>query len=442
MLKKFINYAVPSVFAMFISSLYVIIDGIFVGQGVGNLALAAVNLVVPVSIFFFGIATMFAVGGGTLISESFGRKNIAKGISIFREAFIVLLILSFFMSFIFVVFSKKIVLILGANGNILEEANTYLKYYVMFCIPNILGIALSSFIRNDGNPRLAMLATVSGAFLNIVLDYIFIFIFKWGIKGAAIATGLGQILTILIILLHFLLKKGHLSFGKTELHRENILKFIVLGFPSFFMEITFSIMVFCMNLAISKIGNENQLASFGIINYLTTIIYMLLLGLSFGVQPLLSFNHGAKNYENVSKFFKFTIISSIIINSVYFAISYFYGYSIVGLFTKNSSILNETYIGLILFNLSFFIIGINVIQSGYYQAINNPKNSNIISSFRALLFFPITISIASYFWGLKGIWLSPLFSEVFSLITWYLLLCTNLKSVLVNYCMKSIPKKQ
>ncbi|MGL5189319.1 MAG: MATE family efflux transporter, partial [Cetobacterium sp.] len=105
MLKKFINYAVPSVFAMFVSSLYVIIDGIFVGQGVGNLALAAVNLVVPVSIFFFGMATMFTVGGGTLISESFGKKDIAKGVHIFREAFIVLLILSFFMSFIFVVFS-------------------------------------------------------------------------------------------------------------------------------------------------------------------------------------------------------------------------------------------------------------------------------------------------------------------------------------------------
>lgn len=442
MLKKFINYAVPSVFAMFVSSLYVIIDGIFVGQGVGNLALAAVNLVVPVSIFFFGMATMFAVGGGTLISESFGKKDIAKGVHIFREAFIVLLILSFFMSFIFVVFSKKIVVLLGANGNVLEEANTYLKYYVMFCIPNILGISLSSFIRNDGNPKLAMVATVSGAFLNIALDYVFIFIFKWGIKGAAIATGLGQILTVLIILLHFLFKKGHLSFGKTNLHKENILRFITLGFPSFFMEITFSIMVFCMNIAISKVGSESQLASFGIINYLTTIVYMLLLGLSFGIQPLFSFNYGAKNYENVFKFYKFTVISSIIINFVYFTISYFFGYDIIGLFTKDGSILNETYIGLTLFNLSFFVIGINVIQSGYYQAINNPKNSNIISFLRSIIFFPITIFIGSHFWGLTGVWLSPLFSEIFCFITWNVLFNKNFGAVLSNYFIKSTPKNE
>ncbi|MGL5639108.1 MAG: MATE family efflux transporter, partial [Cetobacterium sp.] len=280
MFKEFIKYAVPAVFAMFISSMYVIVDGIFVGQGVGALALGAVNLVMPISILFFGIASMFAVGGGTLISESFGNGNIKKGISIFRETLLFLLILSLVLSFTFFIFSKQIIMFLGASDTILELGNTYLKYYVAFCIPNIIGISLSSFIRNDGNPKLAMIATVSGACLNIALDYIFIFIFKWGIKGAAIATGLGQILTVLVILLHFLFKKGHLSFGKSRIYKENIFNFIRIGFPSFFMEITFSIIIFCMNLAILKIGNENQMASFGIINYLTTIVYMLLLGLS------------------------------------------------------------------------------------------------------------------------------------------------------------------
>lgn len=442
MFKEFINYAIPSVCAMFVSSLYVIIDGIFVGQGIGNLALAAVNLVVPVSILFFGIATMFAVGGGTLISENFGKNNIDKGINIFREASIVLLILSFFISFIFFIFSKDILLILGASGDILEEADIYLKYYVMFCIPNILGISLSSFIRNDGNPKLAMVATISGAFLNIFLDYVFIFIFQWGIKGAAIATGLGQILTVLIILFHFILKKGNLSFGKTKLQKDNIFQFIFLRFPSFFMEITFSIIIFCMNTAILKIGNETQMASFGIINYLTTIIYMLLLGLSFGIQPLFSFYHGANNLKKVAKFYKLTIIGSFIINFIYFNISYFFGYDIIHLFTKNTIILKEAYVGLCLFNISFFIIGINIIQSGYYQAINNPKNSNIISFLRSIIFFPITILITSYFWGLKGIWLSPLFSECLCFLTWNFLLNKNIGKILLNNFVKSVSKNE
>ncbi|MGL4426136.1 MAG: MATE family efflux transporter, partial [Cetobacterium sp.] len=383
---------------MFVSSLYVIIDGIFVGRGVGSLALGAVNLVVPISILFFGIASMFAVGGGTLISENFGNGNIKKGVAIFRETLLFLFILSFILSGIFFVFSKEIILFLGASDAILELADTYLKYYVVFCIPNIIGISLSSFIRNDSNPKLAMVATVSGAGLNIILDYVFIFILNWGIKGAAIATGLGQILTVLIILLHFLFKKGHLSFGKSRLHKENILNFIRIGFPSFFMEITFSIIVFCMNIAILKIGNENQMSSFGIINYLTTIVYMLLLGLSFGIQPLFSFNHGANNSEKVSQFYKFTILSSLAINSVYFVTLYFFGYEIISLFTKDVSILRETYVGLCLFNVSFFVIGINVIQSGYYQAINDPGKSNIISFMRSFVFFPVTLFFSSKVW--------------------------------------------
>lgn len=425
MFKEFISYAIPSVFAMFVSSLYVIIDGIFVGRGVGSLALGAVNLVMPISILFFGIASMFAVGGGTLISESFGNGNIKKGISIFRETLLFLFILSFILSGTFFLFSKEIITFLGASESILDLANTYLKYYVIFCIPNIIGISLSSFIRNDNNPKLAMIATVSGAALNIILDYVFIFIFEWGIKGAAIATGLGQILTVLVILLHFLLKKGHLSFGKSRLHKENILNFIRIGFPSFFMEITFSIIVFCMNIAILKIGNENQMASFGIINYLTTIVYMLLLGLSFGIQPLFSFNHGANNSEKVQKFYNFTIWSSLFINCVYFITTYFFGHEIIGLFSKETIILKETYIGLFLFNISFFIIGINVIQSGYYQAINDPGKSNIISFLRSLVFFPITLFVLSKIWGLNGIWLSTLFSETLVFFTWKILFNKN-----------------
>ena len=427
MFKEFIKYAVPAVFAMFISSMYVIVDGIFVGQGVGALALGAVNLVMPISILFFGIASMFAVGGGTLISESFGNGNIKKGISIFRETLLFLLILSLILSFTFFIFSKQIIMFLGASDTILELGNTYLKYYVAFCIPNIIGISLSSFIRNDGNPKLAMIATVSGACLNIALDYIFIFIFKWGIKGAAIATGLGQILTVLVILLHFLFKKGHLSFGKSRIYKENIFNFVRIGFPSFFMEITFSIIIFCMNLAILKIGNENQMASFGIINYLTTIVYMLLLGLSFGVQPLFSFNHGAKNHEKVSKFYKFTMMAAFSINLFYFIILYVWGNKIIGFFTNDIFIINETYIGLTIFNLAFFVIGVNVIQSGYYQAINTPEKSNIISIFRSIVFFPIVLFISSKSLGLKGVWLSTLFSEILCLVAWNLLLRKDLK---------------
>ncbi|MEE0726357.1 MAG: MATE family efflux transporter, partial [Clostridium saudiense] len=196
MIKEFFKYALPSALAMFVSSLYTIIDGIFVGQGVGDSALAAVNIVMPFTIMLFGIATMFAVGGGDLVSKSIGANNKEKAVKIFRQVFKFLLIISIVISLVAVVFSKYIVRILGATDTLVPLASTYLRYYSLFCIPNLVGIALNSFVRNDGRPKLAMISTLLGAVTNIILDYIFIFPLGFGIKGAAIATGLGQIVTI------------------------------------------------------------------------------------------------------------------------------------------------------------------------------------------------------------------------------------------------------
>ena len=239
MIKEFLKYAVPSALAMFVSSLYTIIDGIFVGQGVGDSALAAVNLVMPFTIMLFGIATMFAVGGGDLVSKNIGSNNKDKAIKIFRQVFKFLLVLSVCISLISIVFSKQIVKALGATNNLVPLAATYLKYYSLFCIPNLIGIALNSFVRNDGRPKLAMISTLSGAVTNIVLDYIFIFPLGLGIKGAAIATGLGQIVTIAILIPHFISNKGILKFGNVRLEKEIIKEFINIGFPSFFAEISF-----------------------------------------------------------------------------------------------------------------------------------------------------------------------------------------------------------
>ena len=232
MIKEFFKYALPSALAMFVSSLYTIIDGIFVGQGVGDSALAAVNIVMPFTIMLFGIATMFAVGGGDLVSKSIGANNKEKAVKIFRQVFKFLLIISIVISLVAVVFSKYIVRILGATDTLVPLASTYLRYYSLFCIPNLVGIALNSFVRNDGRPKLAMISTLLGAVTNIILDYIFIFPLGFGIKGAAIATGLGQIVTIAILLPHFIMKRGILTFGNIKLESKIIKEFIIIGFPS------------------------------------------------------------------------------------------------------------------------------------------------------------------------------------------------------------------
>lgn len=416
MIKEFLKYAIPSALAMFVSSLYTIIDGIFVGQGVGDSALAAVNIVMPFTIMLFGIATMFAVGGGDLVSKNIGSNNKEKAVKIFRQVFKFLLILSIVISLVSVIFSEYIVKVLGATDTLISPASTYLRYYSLFCIPNLIGIALNSFVRNDGRPKLAMIATLSGAVTNIILDYIFIFSLSLGIKGAAIATGLGQLVTIGILIPHFIMKKGILTFGNVKLEKSIIKEFINIGFPSFFAEISFSIIIFFMNLALVSYGGETSLSAFAIINYITTNIYMVLLGLSIGVQPLLSYSYGARKSEKMMRFYSITIKSAVIINIIFMSICFVFGRSIISIFTSDITIANIAYIGLILSTFGYLMVGFNLTSTVYYQAINMPRVSNVFCLCRSLVVLPISLFILSKLMGISGIWIALFVSELVTFI--------------------------
>lgn len=327
MIREFFKYAVPSALAMFVSSLYTIIDGIFVGQGVGDSALAAVNIVMPFTIMLFGIATMFAVGGGDLVSKNIGSNNKDKAIKIFRQVFKFLLILSIGISLIFIVFSTQIVKILGATNNLVPLASTYLKYYSLFCIPNLIGIALNSFVRNDGRPKLAMISTLSGAVTNIVLDYIFI-------------------------------------------------------------------------------------------------------GLSLGVQPLLSYNYGAKKSKKMLKYYSITMKASILINIIFISICFLFGKDMILIFTSDTIIANIAYIGLNVTNIAFIMVGFNLISTVYYQSISMPKISNIFCAFRSVILLPISLFILAKLFKINGIWISLFVSELLTFII--LRYSVNIKSYTVR----------
>lgn len=416
MTRQFLNYAIPSMLAMFVSSLYTIVDGIFVGQGVGDLALAAVNLVMPFTIMLFGIATMLAVGGGALVSKYIGAKEEEKAILIFRQVFKFAFILSGFVSVSCVIFAGPLVKLLGATPNTIVLAKDYMRYYAMFCIPNLIGIILNSFVRNDGRPRLAMIATISGAITNIILDYLFIFPLGLGIKGAAIATGLGQIVTVAIVLSHFLLKRGILSLGNVKLSLKTIQMFGKIGLPSFLAEVTFSVIILLQNIVIVRVMGDVGLAAFSIINYLTTNVYMVLLGASVGVQPLISYNFGAKCEEKMLDYYRMTKWTCVIINIIFAGVCFIFGKQLCHIFTSNPEIIRIGYIGLNLFNLGFFATGFNLSTTMYYQAIEVPRYANMICACRSILIFPICLFTLSRLLGENGVWIAFLISEVLTIL--------------------------
>ena len=417
MKKEFFKYAIPSALAMFISSLYTVIDGIFVGQGVGDSALAAVNIVLPFTVLLFGLASMFAIGGGALVSKNIGAGNVEKAINIFRQVFKSLMIFSLIISIICVVFTKEIVTILGATDILKPLAVDYLRFYAIFCIPNLIGIVLNSFVRNDGRPKLAMISTISGAITNIILDYLFIFHFGMGIKGAAIATGLGQIVTVSMLLPHFLMKKGYLSFGKVKVSYKTVKEFCTIGFPSFFAQGSYSIIVLFHNIALVNYVGEIGISAYSILNYLTTNIYMVLYGITLGVQPLVSYNYGRKDGEKMLGFFRITSISNIVITSFFVVVSYVFGPLLISIFTNDTQIATLSYDALKIACLSYFAVGLNLNTLVYYQAVETPKYSNLSCLLRSVVYLPICLFSFGKLFGVNGIWASAIVSETLTFIT-------------------------
>mgnify|MGYP001573444735 FL=1 len=426
MTKKFLKYAIPSALAMFISSLYTVVDGMFVGQGVGDSALAAVNIVLPFTVMLFGLASMFAIGGGALVSKNFGANNTEKAVNIFRQVFKFLLIISIGISVIGAVFTEPIVKLLGATERLQSLSVDYLRFFSIFCIPNLTGIVLSSFVRNDGRPKLAMVSTISGAITNVILDYIFIFQFGLGIKGAAIATGLGQIVTVCMLLPHFLKGEGQLTFGNVKINKEIIKEFSLIGFPSFFAQASYSVIVLLHNIALAKYVGEVGISAYSIINYLTTNIYMVLYGITLGVQPLLSYNYGRKNAEKLIGFFKITCVASILISGFFVVTSFVFGQKIIGIFTTDPYIAQLAYNALRIASFSYFVVGLNLNTLVYYQAIEKPKYANISCICRAVIFLPICLTLFGSMFGINGIWISAIVSESLTFIT--IKLIANIKT--------------
>ncbi|MCI6275731.1 MAG: MATE family efflux transporter [Clostridium sp.] len=440
MIKEFFKYAIPSALAMFISSLYTVIDGIFVGQGVGDAALAAVNIVLPFTVMLFGLASMFAIGGGAMVSKNIGAKNINRAVNIFRQVFKFLLIISGIISIVCIIFTEQIVTVLGATETLKGLAVQYLRFYAIFCIPNLIGIVLSSFVRNDGRPKLAMVSTIAGAVTNIILDYVFIFKLGLGIKGAAIATGLGQIITVSILLPHFLMKKGYLTFGKVKINKNDLKEFSLIGFPSFFAQASYSIMVLIHNIVLVNFIGEMGISAYSIINYITTNTYMVLYGLTLGVQPLISYNYGRKDGDKMLGFFNITCISSLTVSAAFIVISFLFGKNLIGIFTQDQAILNMAYTALKIASVSYLVVGINLNTLVYFQAIERPKYSNLSCLFRSVIYLPISLLVLYKIFGTNGIWAGTIASESLTFITISIIsnIKTSTKEAINNSDLKAV----
>ncbi|MCC0722122.1 MULTISPECIES: MATE family efflux transporter [unclassified Clostridioides] len=416
MSKKFLEYAIPSALAMFVSSFNTILDGIFLGKGLGDSALTAVSIVMPLVMVFLGLSSLMAVGGGALVSKKFGSRDDERAVNIFRQVIKVLIIGSLSLTIICILFSEHIVRIMGATESLVGLSSEYLTFYAAFCFPNLLGLVFCSFLRNDGRPKLAMIATVSGTIFHITLNYIFIFKLGFGVKSAAIASGLGQLSTLIIMLPHFMFKKGKLSFGPAKIEKDVLKELFNIGFPSFFAESAFSIIILAHNIVLTRVVGDVGLSAYAVVNYVTTNIYNLLMGITLGVQPLISYNFGSKEIKKMLGYYNMATKMSFCVSIIFTVICFLFGKEIVKIFTSDKEIILMAYVALNMANLAYLMIGKNLTTMMYYQAIEMPVHSNIIGVLRSILLLPIILFVFSKLFGINGIWVSMAVSELLTVL--------------------------
>lgn len=416
MIKEFLKYSLPSSFGMLIVGIYIVITGIFVSKGIGAFGLAAIVIATPLTMIVNSFSTIFSMGGATMVSVNLGKKNVPNAINIFRQTIYFSIIVSLIFGILSILFLKSIVTLLGSGSPLKSEVYTYLFYYLIFIIPIVLQGILNTFLRNDNAPSFAMYIMIITAIVTLFLEYIFIFPLHMGLKGVAISAGIGQTIATIIELIYFLRKKGTLTLGFVKLKFNIFTKILKIGFPTFFVAISYSVIIFFTNYFIMKTFGEDGMTSYGIINYILSISYYAITGVCNGIQPLISFHFGANNYYAVEKTYDYGVIMNILICVVFFIICFFFGRDFIRIFTPSPQIISLTYIALNAANLAYIFLSINFVDITFFQSIEKPILSNIICFERGFIYSIISLFVLTYFFK-YGVWYAMILSEGLATLT-------------------------
>ncbi|MDM5187928.1 MATE family efflux transporter [Bacillus sp. DX4.1] len=402
----FISYLIPAVLGMVLMSVNIMIDAVMISRGVGANGLAGVNVAVPAFSIFFSISLWIGMGGATLYSIALGENKIERARSIFTQSMTVAVVIVGILMVICLWRIEDLAYLFGANAVILPYALDYLHVLLAFGMIYVLENILSTFIRNDGNPNLAMAGLIITAVLNIVFDYIFIFIFGWGVTGAASATILSAAIGFLVLLSHFFRKNSILKWTKLHLEWPTVKQIMVIGFPSFTTEITVAIVTIGFNIAFIQYAGEQGVASYAMVNSIHSMTLLLFFGVGAALQPIASFHYGANLSERLREGLQLAVKTAVVLGCVASIIGLFFGKHVIDLFdVQSADLLNLTVTGISLFFLQYVFLGYNIVYGEYFQSVRQTSKSVFIILSRGLLFIIPLLWIMPKVFGVNGIWL-------------------------------------
>lgn len=315
---------------------------------------------------------------------------------------------------------EPVINFLGGGGNLYPYVKDYLSVIILFCVCYMTGYALEIYIKVDGNPVYPTLCVITGGVVNILLDYIFVVIFHWGIKGAAFATGLSQVTTTSLLFYYIFFRTKRIKFVKIKYSLLNLLKIMKVGFAEFLAEVSTGISIFVFNLVILKNLGEKGVSAFGIIGYISSFITMTMIGFNQGVQPILSFNLGAKEHKKIFEIIKNSFFILGVLGVFFYTLINIFSANIVSIFLNDVEDINLTKKALTTYSFAYLICGFNIFSAGYFTAVDMVKISTIITMLRGILLLVLFILILPIFLSTTGIWITMFVTEGITLIFSYI----------------------
>ncbi len=413
------QYAIPAIIAQTATSLYNMIDSIFIGHGVGPLALSGLAVTFPLMNLSTAFGTLVGVGAATMISMRLGQRDYKNAQNILGNSVLLNVIIGSLFALVAYIFLDPILYFFGASKDTLPYARDYMEILLLGNVITHLYFGLNNILRASGHPKKAMTATIMTVVINTILDPIFIFGFGWGIKGAAIATVLGQLLALLWQL-HFFAKKEnllHFKKGIYRLKRLIVVPALSIGVSPFLMNVASSLIVILINQALGRHGGDLAIGAFGIINRIEFLFLMIVLGFNQGMQPIAGYNYGAEQYSRVTEVLNLTIRWATIVTCIGFVIGMVFPNLAVSMFTLDPSLKEIAVKGLRISIMMFPVVGFQMVTSNFFQSIGLVKKSIFLSLTRQVLFLIPAILICSHLWGVVGVWVSIPISDFLATIT-------------------------
>ncbi len=417
--RKLIKAVLPSILMMVFISIYSIVDGLFISNFAGTTAFAGINIIYPILAIVGAIGFMIGTGGSALVSKTLGEGNKEKANQYFSMFIGLTLILGISVSALLFIFLPNIAILLGAEGDLLEYCITYGRICLIFQTCFIVQNTFQSFFVTAEKPQLGLYLSLLSGCTNIVLDALFIVVFKMGVSGAAIATGISQTIGAVIPFIYFLKNKNlniQLCLPKFEI--KPILKGCLNGISEFTTNISASIVGIVYNAILMSIAGENGVASYGVILYIQFIFLAIYFGYSMGVAPIIGFNYGAQNKTELKNIFKkslvFILLSSIVLTTV----SIIFARLLSSIFVSyDLNLLDMTTRGFRIFAISFLLCGFNIFSSAFFTALNNGVVSLILSLTRTFIYQLLAVLILPSLLGIDGVWSSIIASEFLAILT-------------------------